>query len=98
MQGQIAQLEAENQGLRDENSNLTQERTQLQGQNAQLVTEKTQITAEREKYKSVAQRLQASNITIQTTKKRWIDKKEIKTDKAKSVENIKIGFNILKES
>lgn len=98
LQGQIAQLEAVNQGLRDENNNLAQEKTQLQGQNAQLVTEKTQITAEREKYKSVASRLQASNITIQTTKKRWIDKKEIKTDKAKNAENIKIGFNILENN
>ena len=98
LQGQIAKLEAENAELKTANSALNEEKTQLLGQNSQLSQENQSISAEKAKYKSVAQRLQAGNITLETTKKRWIDKKEVATDKAKDVENIKIAFNILENN
>lgn len=98
LQNQIIALETENSMLKNKNTILAGEKTELQGQNAQLETENNEISAEREKYKSVAQRLQAGNINIQTNKKRWIDKKEISTDRAKNVESIKISFNILENN
>ncbi len=94
LNAKIKELEEQNAELKKLNADLESDRTRLTSENEGIKSENVELGEKVTKYKSIAQRLTATNIKVETVKKRWVDGKEVVTRKAKDLESLKIGFGL----
>jgi uncharacterized protein YeaO (DUF488 family) len=87
LDAKLAALESENVQLRDRNDSL-------QNQNINLYAKNTKLELESKKLKNLAARLATQDIRVETLKKQSLTGKEVNTIRAKSVDALRISFNI----
>jgi predicted RNase H-like nuclease (RuvC/YqgF family) len=98
---QIKQLQEKIKELMDQLANLEKQNTELKEVNAKLESENVEVikrnkelASDRQKYKNIAQRLQATGLKVEALKKKWLSGKTGTTNKAKDVEAIRVSFSL----
>jgi hypothetical protein len=97
----LKELQDKIRDLMDQLSNLEKQNTELREVNAKLESENVavikrnkELATDRQKYKNIAQRLQATGLKVEALKKKWLSGKVGTTNKAKDVEAIRISFSL----
>jgi predicted RNase H-like nuclease (RuvC/YqgF family) len=90
----IKELDAKLAALEEENVQLKDRNDSLQNQNMSLYAKNTNLEVESKKLKNLAARLTTQDIRVETLKKQSLTGKEVNTIRARSVDALRISFNI----
>lgn len=94
LQDKIKELMEQLANLEKQNAELKEVNAKLESENVEVIKRNKELATDRQKYKNIAQRLQATGLKVEALKKKWLSGKIGTTNKAKDVESLRISFSL----